>query len=115
MRIETDQQLANAARLARMLPPASTVQARVARIAAEVAPAIAEAIRFEVDQLRRLQERQDARDREIKNACKAVGEAMDCLEQARHTTAEIPARRSLERAAIQLRRVMRKGHVNAKR
>lgn len=107
--------VAKAAALAGMLPPATTVQARVARIAAEVAPAIAEAIRFEVDQLRRLQERQDARDREIDSACKAVGDAVDCLEQARHTSAEIPARRSLERAATRLRRVMRKGHVNAKR
>lgn len=47
-------------------------------------------------------------DAEIMRACRKVAEAADRLEQAKFTSGEIEARRSLERAAKSLRRVMEK-------
>jgi len=47
-------------------------------------------------------------DRDIMQACRRVAEAADRLEQAKYTSAEIPARHALERAAKSLQRAMQK-------
>lgn len=52
--------------------------------------------------------RQAERDRTVMNACHRLGNAVDRLEQSRHTADEIPARRGLEQAARNLRNVMDK-------
>ncbi len=105
-------QLARAAKLAGLLPPASTVEARAKRITRDLMPVIASAIGAEIDNLRAAAAERTLQDVELMNACRAVGAAVDRLEQARHTRGEIAARMSLERAATGLRRIIQKrsGH-----
>ncbi|MGB3834446.1 MAG: hypothetical protein WA975_21580 [Mesorhizobium sp.] len=106
------EQLGRAAKLAGMLPPASTVEARAQRITRDIAPVISAAIGAEIDSLRAAAAERTLQDIELMNACRAVGAAVDRLEQVRHTRGEIAARMALERAATALRRIIRErsGH-----
>lgn len=50
--------------------------------------------------------KQARRERTVMSACHRLGNAVDRLEQVRHTAEEIPARRALELAARHLRNAM---------
>lgn len=108
MRVDPERQLARAAGLAGLLPPTATAEQRAHRIAQGIAPTIAAAIATEIDRLRALLAERDREEREILAACRSVGDAVDRLEQHRHTSAEIPARRALEQAAVRLRRAIQR-------
>ncbi len=115
MRIERDVQLANAARLAGLLPPASAAPALAERIVTGVTPAITTLLEAELERLRFSAAATDRHERDLMVACKALGAAVDRLEQAMHTREEIPARRALILAAKKLRTVMRRRDHHATR
>lgn len=108
MRVDRERRLANAAALSGLLPPAATPSERARRIAEGIAPAISSAIGAEIDKLRATLSERDREESELLAACRSVGNAVDRLEQSRHTSAEIPARRALERAAVKLRRAIQR-------
>ena len=113
--MRTERQLATAAGLAGLLPPAALASDRAARIASDIAPAIAAAIAAEIDMLRQLRAAREREEQRIFEACRGVGLAVDRLEQARFTAAEPAARRGLEQAAKTLRRAIQAKDVHATR
>lgn len=106
MRVDNDRQLAKAAALAGFLAPAVDPEKRAATIAAQVAPAIAAAIAAELAEIRIGRASQDRRERDVMEACREVGAALDRLEQTKFTAGEPAARQLLERMAVKLRRAM---------
>lgn len=109
------QRLTKAAQLAGLLTPGRTSSERADLIARAIAPAISDAIAAELDILRDRMAARDQEERDILTACRAVGAAVDRLEQARHTSGEIAARQALERAAVRLRRAIRRKDIHATR
>ena len=106
------QQIRHAAKLAGMVPPASTVEARAKRISKGLQLLVTAEIDAEIASLRAVAAERTLQEIELMNACRAVGAAVDRLEQVRHTRGEIGARVALERAATTLRRIIRErsGH-----
>lgn len=115
MRIERDAQLGNAARFIGLLPPASAAPALAERIVTGVTPVISTLLAAELDKLRFSAAAVARQERDLMIACKALGAAVDRLEQVMHTSEEIPARRALIVAAKKLRTVMRRKDRHAKR
>lgn len=109
------QRLAKAAQLAGLLTPGRISSERADLIARAIAPTISDAIAAELEVLRDRLAARDREEREILAACHAVGAAVDRLEQARHTSGEIPARKALERAAIRLRKAIQRKDIHASR
>jgi len=109
------QRLAKAAQLAGLLTPGRISSERAELIAMAIAPAISDAIASELDILRDRLAARDREEREILAACRSVGAAVDRLDQARHTSGEIAARKALERAAVRLRRAIQRKDVHATR
>lgn len=84
-------------------------ESRVARILIAMTPAINAAIAAELDAAALAPHAaRDALDEELMGACRAVGEAVDRLQQAKFTKGEIHARAALERAAARLKGVMKR-------
>ncbi len=104
-------QLEKAARLAGRTVEAAADR-RAANIVQEIAPALSAALASDiVEQQKRLAAR-DREDQELLAACRAVGSALDRLDQNRHTREEIPARRALERTCVRLRRAINRKDVH---
>lgn len=76
-------------------------------LAPTLVPAIADAIAAELAAAQAEQQLLDGREEAVLEACKAVGSALDRLEQAKFTSGEPGARVSLEKAARQLRALMK--------
>jgi hypothetical protein len=114
--LDRERQLARAARLAGLAAPAVDAEARAAKAAAAVAPAItssiagaiAAAIGAEIEALKAPRREAERRQAALHEACRAVGAALDQLEQLKFTSREPAARMALERAARRLKHAMDK-------
>jgi len=78
------------------------------RIAAAIAPIMAEHLAAARQAWVAREEAFHRRQEALLDACRAVGQAVDQLAQDRYTPRETLARRKLEEAATQLRTIMRK-------
>lgn len=78
------------------------------RIAAAIAPAIAEHLATARQEWAAREEARAKRQDALLDACRTVGQAVDRLQQDRYTARETLARRKLEEAATRLRNLMHK-------